>query len=305
MKILDVAERILSHTSDPLTPNEIWELAVKKGIDKELNSSGKTPWRSLAAQLYISVRDNPNSLFDKVGSHPTRFILKATPNKLIASNIPNESIVIKKNKKESFIEKDLHPFLVYFARNDLKCRTKTIKHNISTKKEFGEWVHPDIVGCYFPHEDWSTEVWDLSTCIGIVSVKLLSFELKRELTFANLRESFFQTVSNSTWANEAYLVAASISEEQDFMSELSRLSTSFGIGIIKLDIEDPDCSHILLPAKQRESLDMQTVEKLTMNPDFKEFITTVKIDISSKRVHSKEYDEVLSIEKLKSTIKTT
>lgn len=299
MKILDVAEKILSQTSHPLTPNEIWDLAVEKGIDKELNSSGKTPWSSLSAQLYVSVRDNPNSLFVKIGNHPTRFALKTLPRKTITEYVSHE-----KKKKETFLEKNLHPFLVYFARNNLKCRTKTIKHNVSSKKEFGEWVHPDIVGCYFPHEDWSSEVWDLSTCIGIVSVKLLSFELKRELTFANLRESFFQTVSNSTWANEAYLVAASISQEQDFMSELSRLSTSFGVGIIKLDIEDPDCSHILLPAKQRESLDMQTVEKLTMNPDFKDFITTVKIDITSKRVHSKEYDEVLNTETLKSLIKT-
>jgi len=46
------------------------------------------------------------------------------------------------------------------------------------------------------------------------------------------------------------------------------------------------------------------VQKLTMNPDFKEFITTVKIDITSKRVHTKEYDEVLDVESLKTIIPT-
>lgn len=301
MKILELAEKVLSQTTNPLTPNEIWVFATSKAFDKELNSTGKTPWASLSAQLFLSVRDNPESIFIKVGSHPAKFALKAQPNKNLMFQTTSETKP-KPQKKFLYLEKDLHPLLTYFARNNLGCRTKTINHTTSTKKEFGEWVHPDIVGCYFPHEEWSNEVWELSSCIGIVSVKLLSFELKRELTFSNLRESFFQTVSNSTWANEAYLVAASISEEQEFLPELSRLATSFGIGVIKLDITDPDCSHIVLPAKQRETLDMQTIQKLTMNPDFKEFITTVKIDISSKRVHSKEYDEVLNVDALKTSL---
>lgn len=303
MKILELAEKVLIQGNEPLSPNEIWKMAVAKGFDKELNSSGKTPWASLGAQLYVSVRDNPASLFIKIGSFPTRFYLKTKP--IIANiTVQPDVLPLEKKKKISFLEKNLHPHLAYFARNKLRCRTKTINHSHSTKKEFGEWVHPDIVGCYFPHEDWKSEVWELSSCIGIVSVKLLSFELKRELAFSNLRESFFQTVSNSTWANEGYLVAAIISEEQEFRDELSRLSTSFGIGVIKLDLEDPDASYLLFPAKQRESLDIETVQKLTMNPDFKEFITTVKIDITSKRVHTKEYDEVLDVESLKTIITT-
>ncbi len=128
---------------------------------------------------------------------------------------------------------------------------------------------------------------------------MLSFELKRELSFGNLRESFFQTVSNSSWANESYLVAAEISEEEEFRSELSRLSTSFGIGVIKLNFDDPHSSDIIFPAKYREALDWETINKLTMNSDFKEFISTVKIDITSKKIHKKEYDQVPDIEALK------
>jgi hypothetical protein len=36
-----------------------------------------------------------------------------------------------------------------------------------------------------------------------------------------------------------------------------------------------------------------------MNSDFKEFISTVKIDITSKKIHKKEYDPVVDIETLK------
>ena len=35
-----------------------------------------------------------------------------------------------------------------------------------------------------------------------------------------------------------------------------------------------------------------------MNNDFKEFLTTVKIDITSKKIHKKEYDLVQDIETL-------
>jgi hypothetical protein len=95
------------------------------------------------------------------------------------------------------------------------------------------------------------------------------------------------------------LVAADISKEQEFRDELSRLSTSFGIGVIQLNIEDADSSEIIFPASNRENLDWETINKLTMNTDFKEFISTVKIDITSKKIHKKEYDTIYEAEKLK------
>ncbi|GIV44640.1 MAG: hypothetical protein KatS3mg035_1763 [Bacteroidia bacterium] len=94
-------------------------------------------------------------------------------------------------------------------------------------------------------------------------------------------------------------VAAEVSEEEEFRSELSRLSSSFGIGILKLNLDDPHSSEIIFPAKYREALDWETINKLTMNSDFKEFISTVKIDITSKKIHKGEYDPVLQIETLK------
>jgi hypothetical protein len=123
------------------------------------------------------------------------------------------------------------------------------------------------------------------------------------LTFANLREAFFQTVSNSTWANESYLVAAQIQNDEEFVDELKRLSGSFGIGIIKLNIDDPDSSEIMLPGKIKEYLDWDTINKLTMNPDFKEFIKRIKTDIQSKEVRKEKYDKVLDKEVLVQTLK--
>lgn len=300
MTFLELAERVLKEEKRPLTANEIWTFATEKGYDKQLNSEGKTPWATLGAQIYVNAKDNPKSPFAQTDSRPKKFYLKSQATQLDLSEtaVSKELTVTKKNRFD-FLEKDLHPYLTYYAYYHLHCYTKTISHSQSSKREFGEWVHPDIVGCYFPLDDWKQEVYELSSSIGNISIRLLSFELKRELSFGNLRESFFQTVSNSSWANESYLVAAEVSEEEEFRSELSRLSTSFGIGVIKLNLADAHSSEIIFPAKYREALDWETINKLTMNSDFKEFISTVKIDITSKKIHKKEYDQVLDIETLK------
>ena len=61
----------------------------------------------------------------------------------------------------------------------------------------------------------------------------------------NYREFFFQAVSNSSWANEGYLVAAEIIQDDELLSELECLSIAFGIGIIQLDITDIDALNIV------------------------------------------------------------
>jgi hypothetical protein len=300
MTFLELAERVLEDEKRPMTANEIWQNAILKRYDKELNSEGKTPWATLGALIYVNAKDNPKTSFAQTGVRPKKFYLK-TQAALI--DLDHEAIVVPVDIKSraglGYLEKDLHKYLTFYAYYYLGCQTKTINHSLSTKKEFGEWVHPDIVGCYFPIEDWKDEVFELSSTIGNISIKLLSFELKRKLSFANLRESFFQTVSNSSWANESYLVTAELSNEKDFLDELQRLSISFGIGVIKLNMEDPHSSEISYPARTRDSLDWETINKLTMNSDFREFLARVKIDYSSKKIHKKEYDQVIELNGLK------
>ncbi len=69
MSFLELAERILCEEEKSLTANEIWNLAVKKGHDKQLNSKGKTPWATLGAQIYVNTKDNPKSIFAKTKEH--------------------------------------------------------------------------------------------------------------------------------------------------------------------------------------------------------------------------------------------
>ncbi len=299
MTFLELAEKVLAEMKKPLTANEIWEIATEKGYDQNLNKQGKTPWATLGAQIYVNERDKSNSVFATVGKRPKRFYLKKQKSLFDIDKIETEENTAEiTEKKIEYLEKDLHPFLSYFAYYHLKCYTKTINHSKSTKKEFGEWVHPDIVGCYFPIDEWDTQVMNLSSAIGNTSIKIISFELKRELNLGKLRESFFQAVSNSSWANESYLVAAVISKNEDFMNELTRLSSSFGIGVIKLDIEEPISSEIILPAKTRDNLDWETINKLTLNKDFKDFLKRIKNDLQSNEIRKEKYDKIFDPDEL-------
>jgi hypothetical protein len=93
---------------------------------------------------------------------------------------------------------------------------------------------------------------------------------------SNVRECFFQTVSNSSWANFGYLVAAEI-EGQDTLKELRMLFAAHGIGLIKLDAENPSESQILIPAKERGEVAWDTVNRLANeNKDFLEYVKLIK-----------------------------
>ena len=294
---LQLAQKIIEEEKHPLGASEIWRIAQTKGYDKELASKGKSPWATLGAQLYVDVRDNQNSVFVATGARPKLFFLRAlaekTGGRIIDVQPPPQQ------KKVEYLEKDLHPFVAYYGFYFLRAYLKTIHHNKSNKKEFGEWVHPDMVGCYFPYSDWKDEVVEVSTLMGNAAVKLFSFEIKRELSISNLREAFFQAVSNSSWANEGYLAAAEIDLDEDFRSELERLSTSFGIGVISIDTQEPDSTEIILPAKHKDLVDWETANKLAnINSDFRDFLKRIKTDISSREIRREMYDAIVEKDEL-------
>ncbi len=298
----DYASEVLLSADRPLTYQEIWERGLEKELDKKLNTTGKTPWQTLGARLFVEVRDNPNSYFIKVGSRPARFFLRAKKSEIPEDIIEKIELSERKEKepKSKYNERDLHPLVSYFAYTNptfsrgRSILTKTIFHEKSKKRGFSEWSHPDLVGFYFPLDDWNQDLIEFNRISDNNALKLFSFELKKSITKGNYRESFFQAVSNSSWANEGYLIAAEIKQDDDLMSELERLSISFGIGVIHLDLDDIDSSKILFHAKTKPQLGWETMNKLSeQNEDFREFLGNVKIDFDSKRIHKSGYDKVI------------
>jgi len=299
---LDLAYDVLKTATQPLTYQEVWQTGKEKGLTDKIKTSGKTPWQSLGAQLYVEVRDNEGSRFMKVGKRPARFFLKDRATELPADAVAKieKEEAKKKEKKTEYRERDLHPLLTYFAyanptfNRGRSIFTKTIFHEKSQRSGYNEWIHPDIVGFYLPLDDWRPDVIEFNRLSDNNSLRLFSFEMKKSLTKGNYREAYFQAVSNSSWAHEGYLVAAEILQDDEFLAELERLASSFGIGIIHLDPADIDSSSILYPARGRDTLDWETINKLCeQNLDFEKFLQDVKIDFESKRIHRSEFDEVV------------
>lgn len=302
MDFLEFAEKILREVNRPLTHIELWEIGKNKGIDSDLNSRGKTPWQTIAARIYVDIRDNTNSKFVKLKLRPTKFFLKELMTDNLRQGIEpvaSVNIPILESRNINYHERLLHKYLSYYLYTYQIIYSKTIYHEESTRGSFSEWLHPDIVGVYFPIGQWETEVLDISKEIGSIGMKLYSFEIKKELNFSNLRKHFFQAVSNSSWANESYLVVAEYSQDEDFYGEFKRLSNSFGIGLIHLDIDDPDSSSIIFQSKTKEIIDMETMNKLAqLNPNFKEFLKRIKLDSTTKEIRKEKYDIIFDISEL-------
>ena len=299
---LELAEEVLKSASVPMTYQQCWEEGKTTGLTKKVKTKGKTPWQTMGARLYVDVRDNANSRFIKVGKRPTRFFLKSRQMELSEALLRKIEIADAKKpeSKATYHERDLHDLLTYYVyANPTFSRgrsifTKTIFHEGSRRKGYNEWVHPDLVGMYLPLDDWKQDVIKFNQLLDNNSIRLFSFELKKSLSKASYRESFFQAVSNSSWAHEGYLAAAEITQDDDLLAELERLLSSFGIGIIQLHLSDFNSSTVLFPARRRDMLDWETVNKLCeQNKDFAKLIQDVKIDFESERIHRSEYDVVL------------
>ena len=303
---LDFAQEILRSVPEPMTFQEIWEYGKENGIASKLTITGKTPWQTLGARLFVDIRDNPATRFIKVGRNPARFFLLSRKNEVNLEDVntpagSTKTNIANKENRFSFHERKLHSLLAYFAYTNTSFNrgrqiyTKTIFHEKSKHSSLSEWVHPDMVGFYLPVEDWNSKLFEFNKVTDKTAIRMYSFELKKSINRNNYREYFFQAVSNSSWANEGYLVACSIQQDDDLLSELERLSASFGIGIIVLDLDDIDSSSVLFTARSKDYLDWETMNKLCeQNSDFETFIDDVQRDYSGKKIHASEYENIIS-----------
>ncbi|TGK06540.1 hypothetical protein EHO60_16080 [Leptospira fletcheri] len=119
---------------------------------------------------------------------------------------------------------------------------------------------------------------------------LFSFELKINLHFGNLREVFFQAISNFSWANEGYLAAVNFQKDPDLMNELAKISKTFGIGILGLDPSKPEESETLFQSNPKSELDFDTIYRIAEdNGNFKDLLRNIVENVKFGKVKS-EYD---------------
>ena len=283
---------------------------------------------NLYPQDYLEKRNNPrfstdaeliNQIVAEIGAHKNA-ILKAEPliqlqdkprprlywydPNIISNSLKidtqNESAdfddqqeVISTLTTKILSEHDLYPVLIEYLSKELNLYSLRIdeKKSSNNREQNGnQWLHPDIVAIQPIDKKWHELV---KTCVKHGSgqnVRLWSFEVKKELNNSNIRSSFFQAVSNSSWANEGYLVATSISTNE-VEEELRMLSALHGIGVILLNPENPTESEILLPARRTPEVDWQSINRiLNENSDFKNFIELVSIYYQTGRIRTQDWN---------------
>ncbi|MGL2475951.1 HrgA protein [Helicobacter pylori] len=303
---IEIIQSVLEITG-PISPTEVYdkakELFEKGEITKMFDYGGKTPHQSVSASIYTALNKGEELPFLKVQEKPTLIALKGAANEPVLNtekiNAPSAKIAHNKIAHE----RDLHPFLTYMAfyNENLKCYTKTIFHEESVKSPKGtdRWLYPDMVGVRFLHAELSNEnLIAFSKKFDTLPVKLVSFELKKEISVNNCRECYFQAISNSS--NEGYLVGRHIdTQNPQLMDLLKRLHASFGIGVIDLRT-DEDKSAILLNAKYKEKIDYTVASELSdKNEKFNGFLkSVVDYDPNHQHRYKDEFDEVKKKEKL-------
>lgn len=308
----DVIEKTIEKVGTPLSAKEIWRKANEIGTVGDFITNGKTPWATIAAYCYTDINNNgDDSRVIQTSERPAQFFLRSLKHTINLDQIQKrketENSIREKEQLKSIKERDLHTLLVAYAAGNthFKARLKTIFHEGSSKgkKGLNEWLHPDLVGVYFPFKDYKPETIEIQQSLSLTSIKLFSFELKVKLNFGNLRQSYFQAVSNSSWANEGYLVSLSVDDDPSFHDEIRRLNNAFGIGIVQLNPENVHESEILFPSRINPEIDWDTVNRLANeNIDFSTFLKNISEDIKLGKVKS-QYDQILDAEKIQKFIK--
>lgn len=180
---------------------------------------------------------------------------------------------------QTYSEHELYPLLIEFLHKELKLYCQRIDEKTSRNSHGSggnHWLHPDVVALEPLDQHWDPVVKDCVRHGNDSAIRLWSFEVKKQLTRSNVRQHFFQAVSNSTWASFGYLVATGLNN--DVEAELQMLASLHGIGVLILNTDSLYDSQILIPARERTAIDWQSVNRIVSeNTDFHRFIEQVGI----------------------------
>ncbi|WP_457644076.1 HTH domain-containing protein [Persephonella sp.] len=272
MTIKEAIFKALERTKKPVNVKEIYKIIQENNLYK---FGAKDPVAVISQELR-RIRSKGDKRLGVIKDNGRSF-LYYYKDKNIGIDIEEKNST---EKGFSFKERSLHKLFSTYLRKVEDVYSKTIFHEKSSKKDKNQkWLHPDMVGVKFIKLETETIKNLLLTTKRDRSFLLYSYELKREIiTDSQLKEAYFQAVSNSSWSNYGYLVAFHIND--NLISELERLNQSFGIGFILLK-SNPFESEIIFRAKYKD-LDLQTMDKLcSSNSDFKEFIEKLEKYISA------------------------
>ncbi|WP_230631706.1 HrgA protein [Sphingomonas sp. Leaf37] len=180
---------------------------------------------------------------------------------------------------KQLLERDLYPTLIDFISSEVGASAFRINESLASNRRGpggNKWLYPDIVAIEALTSEMNKEVVGALQHSGERRARLWSFEVKRLLNRSNVREAYFQAVSNSSWASFGYLVAAEI-EGADTLQEIQMLYSVHGIGLIELDPHSPTESILRIPARERLSIEWSMCSRLAdENRDFSSFMRRLR-----------------------------
>ena len=290
--LVSIVENYLkSNINEMFTGREIteWIMENKKEFCEAKRKNSKQDLSSninLMSQIRAEIATNKDILKKKgifyTGNRPMKFFYSEDSLKV------DEKTIIEDKK----LEKDLYPILSDYLYKELGILSKRIDESKSKNnkgKNGNKWLYPDVVGIKDISENMENETKEFIKYVGLEKHNLYSFEVKKDITLSNLREYFFQTVSNSSWANFSYLVAESITK--DALEELEILSSSFKIGFISLSRTEHEESYIQIPAEYKKSIDVNLINRiLEQNSDFKNYIELIKEFYQTGKLKQSDWD---------------
>jgi len=271
----------------PVTYVEVYEYLKHNGL---CTLGGKTPISIVSAQLGDFIRKGDSRIKRaKFGDENVyRYYLSEFEDEIDFEEISSEEeVLVKENKTnlnstpKRYNERDLHLLLSTYLKKEEIYR-KTIFHERSMgKNNHQKWLHPDMVGVRFTKLRSDIAESFMKLINRGDTFEFISYELKKELrNDYELKKSYFQAVSNSSWANRGYLVAFEIND--NLREEMERLNNAFGIGIIHLKA-NPFESKVLFTSKYRE-LDFRTIDKIcNINRDFLSFFEKIEKLLSADK----------------------
>lgn len=189
-------------------------------------------------------------------------------------------------------EKLYDPLCRYLRREQNVYANRIDERKGSNAKGKGgnHWLFPDIAGFRPISKGWDNKQREIMKLVGGSQIEFWSIEVKKELTTRNLRESYFQAVSNSSWANLGYLAAPfDVGQMRNEMfEELQMLSDLHGIGLMRLEMSgegDNLQGEIIFPARRKEHADWTSLNRLTQeNSGLMDLVENVEIYLKAGRL---------------------
>jgi len=235
--------------------------------------------------------------------HPNIKTTEERPKKYYFTQKSDEDEVLEAEQQipqttdnDNYSEHDLYPLLMQYLVSDQNIYCKRIDEKRSKNihgANGNEWLYPDIVGMEDLSRDWHDEIKQCSSEHSDKKTKLWSFEVKVLINRSNVRKSFFQAVSNSSWSNYGYLVASRV-EGADTVKELRMLCKLHGIGFIRLNPDNPPESEFLIPAQEKQNIDWDTANRLTeANKDFRDYVENIRQFYRMGKVKESDWDSHL------------